>query len=159
MPGNALSLKRRTHLSFLMFLLAPGPLKMIWQSLVRDISHYVSGRSVSVIGQAAIFWNIFLQTLKDALALNKSGFDDFMEDDSHPVSSSDPMLSSPAPSTLSSSPSSFYSSDENLSPESIDHLIVWHPSLWIFSLLNVAKTILLAKNWRVFFAQLYIFCY
>ena len=51
---------------------------------------------------------------------------DFMEDDSHPVSSSDPMLSSPAPSTLSSSPSSFYSSsdNENLSPESIDHLIV-----------------------------------
>jgi len=88
-----------------------------------------------------------------------SDLDDFMEDDSHPVSSSDPMLSSPAPSTLSSSPSSFYSSDENLSPESIDHLIVWHPSLWIFSLLNVAKTILLAKNWRVFFAQLYIFCY
>jgi len=64
------------------------------------------------------------ETLKDALALNKSGIDDFMEDDSHPVSSSDPMLSSPAPSTLSSSPSSFYSSDENLSPESIDHLIV-----------------------------------
>ena len=53
-----------------------------------------------------------------------SDLDDFMEDDSHPVSSSDPMLSSPAPSTLSSSPSSFYSSDENLSPESIDHLIV-----------------------------------
>ena len=54
----------------------------------------------------------------------KPDFDDFMEDDSHPVSSSDPMLSSPAPSTLSSSPSSFYSSDENLSPESIEHLIV-----------------------------------
>jgi len=56
-----------------------------------------------------------------------SDLDDFMEDDrSHgPVSSSDPMLSSPAPSTLSSSPSSFYSSDENLtSPESMDHLIV-----------------------------------
>ena len=50
-----------------------------------------------------------------------------MEDDQSqgPVSSSDPMLSSPAPSTLSSSPSSFYSSDENLSPESMDHLIVW----------------------------------
>lgn len=58
--------------------------------------------------------------------LSGSELDDFMEDDSHPVSSSDPMLSSPAPSTLSSSPSSFYSSsdNENLSPESIDHLIV-----------------------------------
>lgn len=56
--------------------------------------------------------------------LSGSELDDFMEDDSHPVSSSDPMLSSPAPSTLSSSPSSFYSSDENLSPESIEHLIV-----------------------------------
>jgi len=59
--------------------------------------------------------------------LSGSELDDFMEDDSHPVSSSDPMLSSPAPSsTLSSSPSSFYSSSdtENLSPESIDHLIV-----------------------------------
>jgi len=56
--------------------------------------------------------------------LSGSELDDFMEDDSHPLSSSDPMLSSPAPSTLSSSPSSFYSSDENLSPESIDHLIV-----------------------------------
>lgn len=55
-----------------------------------------------------------------------SDLDDFMEDDrcAGPVSSSDPMLSSPAPSTLSSSPSSFYSSDENLSPESMDHLIV-----------------------------------
>jgi len=55
-----------------------------------------------------------------------SDLDDFMEDDKcqGPVSSSDPMLSSPAPSTLSSSPSSFYSSDENLSPESMDHLIV-----------------------------------
>jgi len=60
--------------------------------------------------------------------LSGSELDEFMEDDnSHPVSgSSDPMLSSPAPSTLSmSSPaSSFYSSDENLSPVSIDHLIV-----------------------------------
>jgi len=57
--------------------------------------------------------------------LSGSELDDFMEDDNHPLSSSDPMLSSPAPSTLSSSPSSFYSSDENLSPESIDcHLIV-----------------------------------
>ena len=55
-----------------------------------------------------------------------SDLDDFMEDDrgQGPVSSSDPMLSSPAPSTLSSSPSSFYSSDENLSPQSMDHLIV-----------------------------------
>ena len=69
------------------------------------------------------------QAVLDILALPKSDLDDFMEDDqSHgPVSSSDPMLSSPAPSTLSSSPSSFYSSDENLtSPESMDHLIVWH---------------------------------
>jgi len=57
--------------------------------------------------------------------LSGSELDDFMEDDSHPVSSScDPMLSSPAPSTLSSSPSSLYSSDENLSPQSIEQLIV-----------------------------------
>jgi hypothetical protein len=50
--------------------------------------------------------------------------DDLMEDDSHPVSSSDPMLSSPAPSSFSSSsPSSFYSSDETLSPESIDLIV------------------------------------
>jgi len=62
----------------------------------------------------------------DILAIPKSDLDDFMEDEQSqgPVSSSDPMLSSPAPSTLSSSPSSFYSSDENLSPESMDHLIV-----------------------------------
>ena len=60
----------------------------------------------------------------DLFALTKSELEDFMEDDSHPLSSSDPMLSSPAPSIMSSSPSSFYSSDENLSPASIDHLIV-----------------------------------
>ena len=66
------------------------------------------------------------QAVLDILAIPKSDLDDFMEDDQSqgPVSSSDPMLSSPAPSTLSSSPSSFYSSDENLSPESMDHLIV-----------------------------------
>jgi len=57
--------------------------------------------------------------------LTRNDLDDLMEDDSHPLSSSDPMLSSPAPSSFSSSsPSSFYSSDETLSPESID-LIVW----------------------------------
>ena len=75
-----------------------------------------SGKSLSLLTQAVL----------DILALPKSDLDDFMEDDrcAGPVSSSDPMLSSPAPSTLSSSPSSFYSSDENLSPESMDHLIV-----------------------------------
>jgi len=57
--------------------------------------------------------------------LSGSELEDFMEEDNHPVSSSDPMLSSPAPSTLSSSPSSLYSSDtENLSPQSIDQLMV-----------------------------------
>merc|ERR1719412_1287245 len=53
--------------------------------------------------------------------LTRNDLDDLMEDDSHPLSSSDPMLSSPAPS--SSSPSSFYSSDETLSPESIDLIV------------------------------------
>lgn len=56
--------------------------------------------------------------------LSRSDLDDLMEDDGHPVSSSDPMLSSPAPSSFSSSsPSSFYSSDETLSPESIDLIV------------------------------------
>lgn len=56
--------------------------------------------------------------------LTRSHLDDLMEDDSHPVSSSDPMLSSPAPSSFSSSsPSSFYSSDETLSPESIELIV------------------------------------
>jgi len=56
--------------------------------------------------------------------LTRNDLDDLMEDDSHPLSSSDPMLSSPAPSSFSSSsPSSFYSSDETLSPESIDLIV------------------------------------
>jgi len=56
--------------------------------------------------------------------LSRNDLDDLMEDDNHPVSSSDPMLSSPAPSSLSSSsPSSFYSSDETLSPQSIDLIV------------------------------------
>jgi len=56
---------------------------------------------------------------------SKPDMDDLMEDDSHPVSFTDPMLSSPTPSSTfcSSSPSSLYSSDENLSPESIDLLV------------------------------------
>merc|ERR1719510_392377 len=63
--------------------------------------------------------------LSAVFGLAGSELDDFMEEDNHPVSSSDPMLSSPAPSTLSSSPSSLYSSDtENLSPQSIDQLMV-----------------------------------
>merc|ERR1719206_1080196 len=67
--------------------------------------------------------------LPEACNLSRNELDDLMEDDNHPVSSSDPMLSSPAPSSFSSSsPSSFYSSDETLSPESID-LIVSHPPL------------------------------
>jgi len=57
-------------------------------------------------------------------SLSRNELDDLMEDDSHPVSSSDPMLSSPAPSSFSSSsPSSFYSSDETLSPQSIDLIV------------------------------------
>lgn len=56
--------------------------------------------------------------------LTGNDLDDLMEDDSHPLSSSDPMLSSPAPSSFSSSsPSSFYSSDETLSPQSIDLIV------------------------------------
>jgi len=57
--------------------------------------------------------------------LSGSELDDFMDDDNHPVSSTDPMLSSPAstfsssPHRSSSSPSSLYSSDET---ESIDLL-------------------------------------
>ena len=49
-----------------------------------------------------------------------------MDDDNHPVSSCDPMLSSPAPSSTlsSSSPTSIYSNDDALSSESID-LLVW----------------------------------
>lgn len=47
-----------------------------------------------------------------------------MDDDTHPVSSCDPMLSSPAPSSTlsSSSPTSIYSNDDTLSPDSIDLL-------------------------------------
>ena len=60
----------------------------------------------------------------DYLAQLYEELDDLMEDDNHPLSSSDPMLSSPAPSSFSSSsPSSFYSSDETLSPESIDLIV------------------------------------
>ena len=55
--------------------------------------------------------------------LSGSELEDFLEDDRHPVSSTDPMLSSPAPSTLSSSPSSLYSSDENLSPQAMEHMV------------------------------------
>eukprot|EP00090_Calanus_glacialis_P043283 TRINITY_DN7659_c0_g1_i1.p1 TRINITY_DN7659_c0_g1~~TRINITY_DN7659_c0_g1_i1.p1 ORF type:complete len:311 (-),score=68.80 TRINITY_DN7659_c0_g1_i1:1273-2205(-) len=62
--------------------------------------------------------------LPEACNLSRNELDDLMEDDNHPVSSSDPMLSSPAPSSFSSSsPSSFYSSDETLSPESIDLIV------------------------------------
>ena len=61
--------------------------------------------------------------LIDVFSLGRSELEDFLEDDRHPVSSTDPMLSSPAPSTLSSSPSSLYSSDENLSPQAMDHMV------------------------------------
>jgi len=62
--------------------------------------------------------------LPEACNLSRNELDDLMEDDNHPLSSSDPMLSSPAPSSFSSSsPSSFYSSDETLSPESIDLIV------------------------------------
>jgi len=62
--------------------------------------------------------------LPEACNLSRNELDDLMEDDNHPVSSSDPMLSSPAPSSFSSSsPSSFYSSDETLSPQSIDLIV------------------------------------
>ena len=55
------------------------------------------------------------KNLIDVFSLGRSELEDFMEEDSQPVSSTDPMLSSP---------SSLYSSDENLSPQSIEHLIV-----------------------------------
>jgi len=62
--------------------------------------------------------------LPEACNLSRNELDDLMEDDNHPVSLSDPLLSSPAPSTFSSSsPSSFYSSDETLSPQSIDLIV------------------------------------
>jgi hypothetical protein len=57
--------------------------------------------------------------------LTKSDLEDLMEDDGHPVSSCDPMLSSPAPSSTlsSSSPHSIYSTEGTLSPESIDLMV------------------------------------
>lgn len=58
--------------------------------------------------------------------LSKNQLDDLMDDDTHPVSSSDPMLSSPAPSSnfSSSSPSSsLYSTDDALTPDSIDLVV------------------------------------
>ena len=62
-------------------------------------------------------------------SLTKSDLDDLMEDDGHPISSCDPMLSSPAPSSSSSSalssssPHSIYSTEGTLSPESIDLMV------------------------------------
>ena len=60
-----------------------------------------------------------------ACNLSKSDLDDLMDDDNHPVSSCDPMLSSPAPSSTlsSSSPTSIYSNEDTLSPDSIDMLV------------------------------------
>jgi len=93
------------------------------------------GRGVVVpAGGPSLLDNCYSKTLvnsppqdkEEICNLSGSELEDFMEEDNnHPVSSSDPMLSSPAPSTLSSSPSSLYSSDtENLSPQSIDQLMV-----------------------------------
>ena len=91
--------------------------KLTWSRYKLDISN-TSGLTTNVSLQE--------NNLSAVFSLAGSELEDFMEEDNHPVSSSDPMLSSPAPSTLSSSPSSLYSSDtENLSPQSIDHLIVW----------------------------------
>lgn len=63
--------------------------------------------------------------LTDSCNLVHNDLDDLMEDDNHPVSSCDPMLSSPAPSSTlsSSSPTSIYSNDDALSSESIDLLV------------------------------------
>lgn len=65
------------------------------------------------------------QLSEAACNLSKNDLDDLMDDDSHPVSSCDPMLSSPAPSSTlsSSSPTSIYSNEDTLSPESIDLLV------------------------------------
>jgi hypothetical protein len=65
-------------------------------------------------------------SLAEPCQLSKNELEDLMDDDTHPVSSSDPMLSSPAPSSTfsSSSPSSsLYSTDDALTPDSMDLVV------------------------------------
>jgi len=117
-----------------------GKLQIYEKQLKLHTSNNMKGRAVTPAGGAPLLDNCYSKTLinppqvktmdmkeekEEICNLSGSELDDFMEEDNHPVSSSDPMLSSPAPSTLSSSPSSLYSSDtENLSPQSIDQLMV-----------------------------------
>jgi len=64
--------------------------------------------------------------LPDPCQLSKNQLEDLMDDDNQTVSSSDPMLSSPAPSSnfSSSSPSSsLYSTDDAITPDSIDMVV------------------------------------